>query len=455
MIVNTKYGKISGVEKDTCIVYKGIPYAKPPVGSLRFCKPQKPENWIEIYEARQYRARSMQRGVPKGSFYDKEFYSDPNYDTEVSEDCLYLNIWVPKKKRDEKFPVALWIHGGAFLNGGGSNLPFDGEEMTKRDVILVTINYRLGIFGFLCHPLLEDTDSVACSGNYGLWDQLEALNWVRENIGDFYGDPSNITLFGQSAGAMSLQILAVSPATEGKYQRMILQSGGGYNNPMKAYRTTEEAHEIGEYVLEELGIAGRLWKESQTKREEARRRLYSCTSQELLQAAGKAFRRSYEKQLGLPYLPVIDGELLQGDVNKLIAEGSYHKTSYILGANAEDLSVAMEAKRTQETNLMHRANVDFAQMVNNGGHARAYVYYFSRQLPGDDSGAFHSAELWYMFGSMKYCWRPFEEKDLELSKKMVDYWCNFMHNGNPNYENTDEWKCCTKENPYVEVFDIT
>ena len=216
----------------------------------------------------------------------------------------------------------------------------------------------------------------------------------------------------------------------------------------------EEAHKIGDYVLEELGIMDPGFRRSEVKREEARRRLYSCTSEELLQAAGKVFQKSYEKQMGMPYLPVIDQEILRGDVNELIAEGKYHRGSYILGSNAEDLAVSLERARTQETNLMHQANIAFAKKVNEDGRDVAYVYYFSRQLPGDNSGAFHSAELWYMFGSMGYCWRPFEEKDLELSKKMVDYWCNFMHIGNPNDENRDEWRPCTKEDPYVEVLDI-
>lgn len=451
-MIETKYGRVSGIEREGYTVYKGIPYAKAPIGKLRFKQPQKPESWNGIYVADHYRAQGMQRGRQIGDFYDKEFYSNPDFFVETSEDCLYLNIWVPKG-RSGKYPVAIYVHGGAFLGGAGSNVPFDGEEYAKRGIILVTINYRLGVFGFLCHPLLMDETNGFC-GNYGLWDQIAALDWVRENIADFGGDPDNITLFGQSAGAMSLQILALSPQTEGKYKQMILQSGGGYKLPMVTYRTMEFAFDMGEAVLKELGMEDKGWVYSETERQRALQLFYDTSAERLMEAAGNVIGMSFANGTGIPFVPVIDKVILNGDAYELMERGEFHKVRYILGANSEDMAVDLNEKRTLETNKMHIANINYAQMVNQDNDAQAYVYYFKRQLPGDDSGAFHSAELWYVFGAFQYCWRPLTEKDRVLSNEIMDYWTNFMRSGNPNGANLLKWQTYTDEDPYIKVFDI-
>ncbi len=165
-MVETKYGKISGIELEGYTVYKGIPYARAPIGELRFKRPRKPERWEDVYIADHFQPKCMQAGRQIGTFYDREFYSNPDFAVDMSEDCLYLNIWVPRKRR-QACPVAIYIHGGAFLGGAGSELPFDGGEFAKRDVILVTINYRLGVFGFFCHPPITDASDRTC-GNYGL-----------------------------------------------------------------------------------------------------------------------------------------------------------------------------------------------------------------------------------------------------------------------------------------------
>lgn len=450
-MVETKYGKISGIEQENYTVYKGIPYAKAPVGELRFKRPQKPESWSGVYAAENFREKSMQRGRQVGSFYDKEFYSNPNFSVDMSENCLYLNIWVPKK-RSENCPVAIYVHGGAFMSGAGSNLPFDGEGFAKKGIILVTINYRLGVFGFLCHPLLID-EAVGACGNYGLWDQIAALEWVRDNIAAFGGDPENITLFGQSAGAMSLQILALSPQAEGKYRQMILQSGGGYNFPIETCRTLDAAFEIGEAVLKELGMEEKAWMHSKAERQRALQLFYDSSTERIMEAAGKVIGMSFANGTGIPYIPVIDKIILNGGINELMERGEFHKVRYILGSNSEDMTVDMNKKRTPETNKMHIANVNFSQMVNRDKEAQAYVYYFSRQLPGDDSGAFHSAELWYVFGTLQYCWRPLTEKDRMLSDEIIGYWANFMRSGSPNGIDLSEWRTCTDEYPNVKIFD--
>lgn len=451
MMITTKYGKIEGIKEDGCDVFKGIPYAKPPIGTLRFHKPQKPDKWEGIFKADHFQFKSMQPDDRRSKFYDKEFYSNPEFFTEMSEDCLYLNIWVPEHRGVEKLPVAVYVHGGAFMSGAGSNLPFIGSALAKSGVIIVTINYRLGVFGFLCHPLLAESDYGA--GNYGIWDQVAAIQWVRENISQFGGDAENITAFGQSAGAMSLQLLAVSQVTEGLFQRMILQSGGGYENPLAEYRTIEKAADTAEDLFEALGFHNQEWRESEEKKQLVLKRLYQSTSEEIMNAVKDVMRKAFEKQSGLPFVPVTDGELISKDGNLLMKEGKYHDISYLLGANANDITTENNKIISPETNRMHTANTDFANMVNANKNSNAYVYYFKCDLPGDNSGAFHSAELWYVFGTLNYCWRPMEAADWQLSEKMMKYWSHFMKTGNPNNSEYKNWKPCTIENPYYEILD--
>lgn len=453
MIVNTRYGKIEGITENGCEIFKGVPYAKPPIGALRFQKPQKMDAWEGIYKADHFRFRSMQ-GPDRGGFYHQEFYSNPDFITEMSEDSLYLNIWIPENKTEEKLPVAVYVHGGAFMGGAGSNLPFVCNELAKSGVIVITINYRLGAFGFLCHPLLGVEGENEAGGNYGLWDQLEAISWVKENIEGFGGDKHNMTVFGQSAGAMSLQTLAVTEKAEGLFERMILQSGGGYKNPLAEYRTIERAAETAEDLLEALGIHDKEWMKSEIKRQQALDALYKTTSEEMMQAVGKAIAKAFEERKGMPFVPVVDGELLKKDGNILMEEGKYLPINYMLGANANDITTEGQTEVSPETNLMHEGDMAYAKMVNAGTTNKAYVYYFQRKLPGDESGAFHSAELWYVFGSLKYCWRPLEKADYKLSEKMISYWSNFMKTGNPNEEEKTDWQPCTEENPYFEVLDV-
>ena len=208
--ITTRYGSIEGLERKGYALFLGVPYAKPPVGALRWHRPLPPEPWEGVREAKAFPNRSMQE-IHEDPFYDKEFYDEAAYQTPVSEDSLYLNIWTPAKSAGEKLPVAFWIHGGAFMGGFGHEKEFDGAAYCRRGVILVTVNYRLGSWGFLAHPLLSAEAAAeggpAVSGNYGILDQIAALRWVRENIGAFGGDPENITVFGQSAGGMSVQTL--------------------------------------------------------------------------------------------------------------------------------------------------------------------------------------------------------------------------------------------------------
>lgn len=452
MIVWTKYGKIEGITERGCSVFKGVPYAKPPVGALRFRKPQPCETWDGVYRADHFRCKSMQ-GPGRGGFYQKEFYSNPEFSTEPGEDSLYLNIWAPQAHSSEKYPVAVYVHGGAFMSGAGSNLPFVCDQLVRAGVIVVTINYRLGAFGFLCHPILGVEGENKAGGNFGLWDQIAALAWVKENIEAFGGDSRNITAFGQSAGAMSLQALAVSPKAEGLFDRMILQSGGGCRNPLQEYRTIESAADTTEELLNALGIPHKEWAENPAVRAAALQALQQTSAQKLMEAVDQVMGKAFAQKRGIPFAPVIDGELLPADGNILIDQGKYCHIPYMLGSNADDITTENQAVRSPETNRMHAGNVAFAKKVNKEADSAAYVYYFQRKMPGDDSGAFHSAELWYVFGSLEFCWRPLTEADRRLSQKMIACWSNFMKSGNPNGPGEKGWRPCTEEDPYFEVLD--
>lgn len=457
MTVSTAYGQIEGTTKNGCEFYLGIPYAKPPVGALRFQKPERPKPWSGVYRADHFGCRSMQGENPGESFYKKEFYSNPDFTCEMSEDCLYLNLCVPKWEdghSQEKLPVAVYIHGGAFLGGAGSNLPFVCDNLAKAGVIVVTVNYRLGVFGFLCHPLLGVPGQNEAGGNYGLWDQIAAITWVKENIAAFGGDPGNVTVFGQSAGAMSLQVLAVSEQTEGLFERMILQSGGGYRHPLAAGRSIAEASDFAEDLLEALGIPDMEWKESEEKKKRALAALYETSAEDMMKAAGIMIGKAFSRRKGMPFVPVVDGELLKEEQDVLIEKGRYHAVPYLLGANGDDITTENQTEKSPENNPMQAANLAFAEKVSGDGRTEAYVYYFDRKLPGDESGAFHSAELWYVFGSLAYCWRPFTEADHALSAEMIGYWSNFMKNGSPNGEGLPEWSAYTREAPFVRRLDV-
>ena len=231
-VLDVEGGSLQGVPSAAkgVTVFKGIPYAAPPVGDLRWREPQPVIPWEGVKVADTFGPIPWQEDLSKMDLYGKEFYADGM--PEMSEDCLYLNIWAPSKavRKGGKLPVALWIHGGAFKHGFSNEITFDGDAWAERGVILVTFNYREGVLGFLGHKLLyEEEGSIHRSGNYALYDMLAALTWVRNNISAFGGDPDNITVFGQSAGARSVQTLVSAPLTKGMIAKAIIQSGGGIN----------------------------------------------------------------------------------------------------------------------------------------------------------------------------------------------------------------------------------
>ena len=251
--IATKQGKVEGFLSGGAVVFRGIPYAAPPVGELRFRRPQEHEPWDGVLGCKEFGCSCPQADLSGLDLYGKEFYDVPM--PAHSEDCLYLNVWTPESAGPgDKLPVMFWIHGGAFMHGTGSEKEFDGEDMARRGVILVTINYRVNAFGFFAHPELEKENEEQVSGNYGILDQIAALKWVRENIAAFGGDPENITIFGQSAGCMSVQTIISSNLSKGMFKRAILQSGGGLH-ALHETPSREQAQESGKKLMEHLGVS--------------------------------------------------------------------------------------------------------------------------------------------------------------------------------------------------------
>lgn len=440
MVIETKKGPVAGVPMEGYTVFKGIPYAKPPVGELRWKAPREMDNWTEVYPADCFQNRSAQMADRTAGFYDREFFDEAKYETPLSEDSLYLNIWTPAWEADEKLPVAFWIHGGAFLGGYGHEKEFDGAAYCKRGVILVTINYRVGPLGFLVHPWLMEENERGIAGNYGILDQIAALRWVYENISAFGGDPGNITVFGQSAGAMSTQTLVSSPLTGHMIAKAIFQSAGGYGSALNRDMMPVQAAAFGE-ELAANAKAGSL--------EELR----SLPFGQVLEYAAPIIEQGFAKGI-LPFAPVLDGYVLEDGYDRTVLKGDIKDIPYILGSTKDDITVTPEITARGEYGSVYHACRQWSLQLEKLGRKPAYVYYFTRDLPGDQAGAFHSAELWYMFGTLNRSWRPMEEGDYRLSERMLDCWTAFMKTGDPSIHGMDSWKPYTEKNPHIQIFDI-
>ena len=434
-MIETKYGKIEGINHGWYTEYLGVPYAKPPVGELRWKAPQLMEAYEGVYQAIRFPDKAMQR---EGSSppWDKDFYDDPNYIPKTNEDCLYLNIYVPKGAKD--CPVAFWIHGGAFRGGNASEKEFDGAEYCRRGVIFVSIQYRLGLFGFLAHPWL--TAEAGTSGNYGMLDQIAALKWVYENIAAFGGDPENITVFGQSAGAMSVQTLVSSPLTQNMIKRAIMQSGGSYGDGLHTNTTLREQESYGQVLSEILQV-------------NSLSEMREMSAEEIFAAFGPFMQKMQNVANGLFLGPTIDGYVLPEGYYELMDNGAIKDIPYMLGSTKNDIMAAPNGVPEKES-LLYRGAVAFSRKLEELGRNPAYIYYFTRDLPGDEQGAWHSAELWYTMGTLPRCWRPWTADDYELSGRILDYWTNFMKKGDPNAESLPEWKDCSKEDPFVLELNV-
>ena len=423
-------GQIQGVLTDSTqvMVYKGIPYAAPPVGDLRWKKPQPVVPWQGVKVMDTFSAASVQAAHNAGDFYTEEFYFGG--DPEFSEDCLYLNVWAPAGTLGDtnaKLPVAMWIHGGAYAGGWGHEITMDGDAWAQRGVILVTINYRLGILGFLSHPLLS-ADDDGTSGNYGTYDQVAALKWVRNNIAQFGGDPQNITIFGQSAGASSIRNLCASPLSKGLISKAIIQSIGGLNE-LIGLPTEENAEAIGKGMMDAGGLA-------------TLEQMRAATPEELTAA-----QRTYMEQNRGGFLvmtPHLDGKLLTKSYADAVVAGEVADVPYMVGSTLDDLMPGLSE------DILALAKVRAEQSSQ-----PFYSYVFDRRLPGEPNTAYHSSELWFVFKTLKNSRRPFTAADYALSDEMVDYWTNFAKYGNPNgAQGNEPWQKATKDDPFLMHLNV-
>lgn len=416
---DTPCGPIRGIPARAAGVtaYKGIRYAT----AGRWEYPVPVTHWEGVYDATRYGPNAMQESafLPEGQngrspFYYHEFREGLPYT--YSEDCLYLNIWAPDGA--QKAPVIVYIHGGAFLNGAGWDKVFDEPVWPQQGVVAVTLNYRLGPLGYACLP--ELAAEAGHTGNYGLYDQLCALQWVHDNIAAFGGDPANVTLMGQSAGARSVQMLCSTAATRALVHRAVMSSGGGDDSVLfRGDHRAEAQYEFWAAWQRQTGA-------------DSLAALRALPAGALFAALGRLIA---EQGFGavLEHLgPVWDGAQFAAGQPALAIP-------YMAGGNSQDMRPEMAADALRWC---------AKQLVP------SYAWYFARQLPGDDKGAWHSADLWYWFGTLDHCWRPFTEEDHRLSGQMVGYLVNFARSGDPNGTGLPTWEAAAPGSRNVLWIDL-
>lgn len=397
-------GTLIGKETEYGFAYLGIPYAR----AKRFGYAEEIPYGEEKQETvafgpacPQYRMYFPQLENPERRFYHKEFREGLSF--EYDEDCLNLNIYAPKQA--ENCPVIVFLHGGGFNSGSNSEEPFRGGEFAKRGVITVFINYRVGVLGYLTHE--EIKKEYGREGNFGLDDQLTAIRWVKKYIRLFGGDPENITLMGQSAGAISIQYLCLNQDLFGLFRRVVMMSGGGLFPKFALPRPAEETRPYWQELMARCGC-------------ESFEALRTLPVKELLTAEHEM--KMTRKDATYHTMPVVDGVLIPDAADKLI--GMPLPVGYMIGFTNNDMYAP----------VMAHIGTKFGRA--NG----AYLYYFDLDAPGDHNAAFHSCDLRYMFGRLKESWRPYGERDFEVSRQMMDYAANFAGTGDPNGEGLPEWK---------------
>jgi para-nitrobenzyl esterase len=469
-VVTTKAGALEGVLSGDTLVFKGVPYAEPPLGDKRWRPPAAPASWTGIRPATRFGPACWQGTTASASIYTRG-------DIARSEDCLSLNVWTSAPiASGVARPVMVWFHGGGHNNGTGSAALFDGAALARLGVVLVTINYRLGVIGFLAHPALTAESSRAASGNYGLLDKIAALEWVRDNIARFGGDPGNVTIFGQSAGSWSVCYLMASPLARGLFHKAIGQSGGCFTNdrPHLTDRTSQpSAHDAGMAVAAKLGVTG--------TDAAAAAALRAVTAETLASATSSGV--------------IIDGWVLPKPPAAIFDESAHNKVPVMMGANADegvtlaapdegtsrdrfvaalrqryggDANALLAAYRDDlhiSTKAAARAIQGDRRFVwNMRAWARAaersqqpaYLYFFSHKPPvfrlyvpeqaaidvpegPRGYGAYHSGELVYVFGNVGFVDVGWTDWDRELSRIMPRYWTNFARTGDPNGDGLPAW----------------
>jgi len=476
-VVTVESGKLRGaLNTDQSVrIFKGVPFAAPPVGELRWQAPQPGKPWTGVRAADKFAPACLQTDVFGDIFFR---------DAQPSEDCLNLNIWIPANAASKNLPVFVWYYGGGFVAGGNSEVRYDGENLAKKGVIVVEPNYRLGVFGFFSYPELAKESEHGSSGNYGLLDQVAALQWVIRNIAAFGGDPHNITIGGESAGSLSVSALMASPLSRSLFQKALGESGAFFPLGPTAGMQLKP---LSETMPPNVKFAESLGAKSLAE-------LRAKPGDELLQAAAKLNR-------GFAFHPNIDGYFLPTDVATIFAEGKQSKVPLLAGWNADEgkLNVLLNPKKTTAKSFEEMAHARFGDaaaeflrlypattdeeairsaedlagddfiafstwkwldMQRKTGNAPVYQYLFAQvpkvkpgarigPLPASEAGSKHAGEIEYVFETLKsqegVSWA---DDDFKVSELMASYWVNFITSGNPNDPGLPNWPASSKEDRY-------
>jgi para-nitrobenzyl esterase len=464
--VHIEGGLISGIKSPVgdVIAYKGVPFAAPPVGELRWKAPRPVPPWEGVKKCDAFGPSPMQAKPTPFMVYTPEFLIP---EQPMSEDCLYLNVWTKAHNGDKK-PVFVWIYGGGFGSGGTAVPIYDGEAMARKGIIFVSVNYRVGVFGFLAHPGLTKESPNKASGNYGLLDQIAALKWVKKNIAAFGGNPDNVTIDGQSAGSMSVNCLVASPVAKGLFKKAIAESGSYLlSNPTLKTFDLAAAEQQGVKLAEAVHA---------TSIEE----LKKVPADQLMKFSGR-------------YSPIVDGYVLPEPVAKIFAAGKQNNVPVLTGWNADESFIAsfknkddyikqvkeQYGAKADEFLKYYPANTDeeaarsqvkqsrdmifaasgyrWATLQSKQDKAAIYVYYFERKLPATADyvkyGAFHTGEVAYVMNNLRFLHRPWEPADYKLANLMSSYWINFITLGNPNGPGLPPWPDFNNFTKQAMVFD--
>jgi para-nitrobenzyl esterase len=457
--VRVEGGLVQGKLEAGLTVYRGIPFAAPPVGDLRWRPPRPAPSWDGIRQAASFAPACMQNGNPPSG---------------KSEDCLYLNVWTPAKSAGDRIPVLVWIHGGGFGGGSTAERVHTGEQLAAKGVVLVSIAYRVGQLGFLAHPELSAEGSHHVSGNYGLLDMVAGLAWVKRNIGAFGGDPDKVTIFGESAGGIAVSMLSASPLAKGLFQGAISQSGGSFGPPRPTLYPGENLKRLPDAERD-----GAAWA--------AGAGAAALAELRKLDAASLPGGRELS-------WPIIDGWVLPDDQYRLYEAGKYSDTPIIVGYNSDE-GLSFPGGRTPEEhiaavrtrygpfaddlleaypvgattiartarNLARDAafgwhSWSWARLQAKTGKSKAYFYYFDQHpdYPADspqaDRGSPHGQDVAYVFQHLDPNSPRVTQSDLEISDAMATYWTNFAKYGDPNGAGLPVWPAFSDANPVLMYF---
>lgn len=457
--VTVESGALQGAVSDGVAAFKGIPYAAPPVGDLRWRPPQPAHAWEGVRSATAYGHDCMQLPFPGDA---------APLRTQPSEDCLYLNVWTPAHRIAEKLPVMVWIYGGGFVNGGTSPAVYDGTHFAQRGVVLVSFNYRLGRFGFFAHPALSREDPDAPHGNYAFMDQIAALRWIQRNIAAFGGDPGNVTIFGESAGGMSVHVLMTSPEARGLFQKAIVESGGGRNNLLSMTRLHEaspagapSAEQVGMAFAKSVGVEG--------------------TGPAALAALRKLPAQAIVARMNMASMsrttytgPMIDGRIVVETPESAYRTGHEARVPLIVGANSADLGFFFG--RTMDQALApfapHQEEARKIFDPDNSGNVRAVgtriaademmieparfvarsvaatgeptfefrFSYVAESMRKQWPGAVHASEIPYVFDTIRaHYGKAVTSADEAAAHAAIAYWVAFAKYGTPNAAGEPRW----------------